>query len=105
MVFDISLAHVLGLLLSVGLPLLVGLVTKTVTSSSTKAVLLAALAALTGLVSEWVAAVNAEVVFNIGSAALVALSAFLIGVGMHFGLFKPTGISARLQAVGSKGGI
>ena len=100
MVIEFSLAQTLGLVLSVLLPLLVGLVTKTVTDSGIKATLLAALAAITGFVTEAFTAVQGDVPFNIVSAGMVALASFLVGVGMHFGLWKPTGVSERLQRIG-----
>lgn len=99
--FDVSLAHVLGMLLSVVFPLIVGLVTKTVTNSGHKALLLAAIAAVSGVVSEALTAVQADQVFNLGMALFVALTSFIAAVGMHFGLYKPLGVSQRLQEVGS----
>jgi hypothetical protein len=102
MVFDVSTAHLLGLLLSVVFPLLVGLVTKTTTEANVRAVLLAGLAAASGVVTEALTAVQSGTVFNIGMALTIAVSSFIIAVGMHFGLFKPTGLAHAAQAVGDK---
>lgn len=100
--FDIpDLALILGLVVSIVLPLLVGLVTKVSTSAGLKAVLLAALAAVNGIVVEWLAAANAGEVFGLGTALVLALGSFLVAVGLHFGIYKPTGASNSLQKIGS----
>jgi len=39
--------------------------------------------------------------FDFGSTLLTFLSTFLIGVGVHFGLWKPTGAAVALQRIGS----
>lgn len=95
-------ALIIGLLVSTLLPLLVGLVTKTVTDAGVKATLLALLAAATGLLTELLAAVQADKPYDLGTGLLVALTAFLIGAGMHYGLWKPTGLAASAQRVGMK---
>lgn len=99
--FDIPLPLVVGLLISTVLPLLVGLVTKTVTSSGAKAALLAGLAAVNGLAVEFAASLNAGEPYNIGTGLVIALGSFLVAVGLHYGLYKPTGTSESLQKVGS----
>lgn len=103
--FDVSWPLIIGLLVSTILPLVVGLVTKYTTAPGVRAVLLAALAALTGLLSELGAALTAGTTYNVGTGLLVALTAFLVATGMHFGLYKPTGISDAAKAVGSEGGV
>lgn len=92
-------AYWLGLLVSVVLPVLVGLVTTRVTSAGTKAVLLLALSTLNGLLVE---VLSPGPGFNLGTAAVLALVAFGTGVLAHFGLWKPTGVSGAAQAVGAK---
>jgi hypothetical protein len=93
---DVTLdaAYWLGLLVSVGLPVLVGLVTTRVTHAGVKAVMLLALSGLNGLIVE---AVNAGPGFDIGTAAVLALVSFAVGVLTHFGLWKPTGVSGKAQ--------
>jgi len=95
-------ALLLGLVVSTILPLLVGLVTKTVTSSSWKAVWLALLAAASGLLAELLAATQAGRPYDFGIGLITALVGFITAVGMHFGLYKPTGLSTKLQRVGMK---
>lgn len=98
--FDLPPALILGLIVSVVLPLLVGLVTTRVTASGTKAVLLAALASITGLGTELVNAVNTGTSYDLGTGIILALSSFLIAVGIHAGIYKPTGATAAVQSVG-----
>lgn len=87
-------AYWLGLLVSVVLPVLVGLVTTRVTSAGTKAVLLLALSTVNGLVVE---IANPGPGFDLGTAAILALVAFGTGVLAHFGLWKPAGVSGKAQ--------
>jgi hypothetical protein len=96
-VFNLPPALVLGLLVSTVLPIIVGLVTTRVTHSGVKAVLLAVLAAVTGLLTELLAAVNAGTAYDLGTGLVLALTAFLIAVAMHYGLWKPTTVSAKAQ--------
>jgi hypothetical protein len=100
--FDVpDLALILGLVIAIGLPVLVGLVTKVTTNSSVKAILLAALSVGNGVLVEWVANINAGEVFNAGTALTIAFFSFISSVAIHFGLLKPTGVSAAVQKVGS----
>lgn len=96
-----DLAQVISLLVGVVLPLITGLVTKTTTPAGVKAVILLALSALTTGVASFGDAVANGVQFDLGAAILTFLTTFLFGVGTHFGLWAPTGVAARLQAVGS----
>lgn len=96
---NLGTAYWLGLLVSVVLPVLVGLVTSRVTNASTKAVLLLALSILNGFVVEFAAPGPG---YSVGTAAVLALVSFGTGVLTHFGLWKPTGVSVKAQAIGSK---
>lgn len=97
---DVNLggAYWLGLVISVVLPVLVGLVTTRVTHAGTKAVLLLALSTLNGFLVDLSAG---EPGFDVGSAAVLALVSFGTGVLSHFGLWKPTGVSGKAQDVGA----
>ena len=99
MQFD--LAQVISLLIGVVLPLLVGLVTKWNTSPSFRAVLLLLLSAISAFATEFLATLNGGVAFDVGATLLSVLGTFLVGVGMHFGLYKPSGASDALKRVGS----
>lgn len=97
--FDINLYQILQLVSGTILPLIVGLVTTRVTLPGVKAVLLAALSVIVPLVSEVAQALQTGKLYDLGSALVLALGTFLVAVGTHFGLWKPTGISYRVQRV------
>lgn len=97
--FNLDPALVIGLLVSTVLPLLVGLVTTRVTHGGLKAALLAGLALVTSLLTELGVAVTSGVTYDLGQGLLLAIPAFLIAVGMHYGLWKPVGASTAAQEV------
>lgn len=97
--FTLDPALIVGLLVSTVLPLLVGLVTTRVTSSGIKALLLAALALVTSLLTELGVAISTGETYDLGQGLLLAIPTFLIAVGMHYGLWKPTTVSAKAQDV------
>lgn len=94
MTVNLDQAYWLGLLVSLVLPVLVGLVTTRVTSAGTKAVLLLALSGANGFLVEYAAPGTG---YDVGTAAVLALVAFGTGVLSHFGLWKPTGVSGAAQ--------
>lgn len=97
--FTLDPALIIALLVSTVLPLLVGLVTTRVTHGGVKAVLLAALALVTSLLTELGNAIAAGVSYDVGRGLLLAIPVFLVAVGMHFGLWKPVGASEGAQNV------
>ncbi|QDP43582.1 hypothetical protein QDA09_gp45 [Microbacterium phage Tyrumbra] len=88
---------IVGMIVSVVLPLLVGLATTRITKSGVRATVLALLAAVTGLLTELGNALTAGVTYNLGMGLVFALASFLVAVGMHFGIYKPTGASTAAQ--------
>lgn len=100
--FTVPWPMVIALLVSTVLPLFVGLVTKSTTSSAVKAVLLALTAAVTGILTELYDALTTSTTYDLGIGLITALGAFLVAVGLHFGLYKPTGAASVVQRVGSK---
>lgn len=88
-------AYWLGLLVSVVLPVLVGLVTTRVTNAGVKAVLLLALSTATGFLVELAGPHDAG--YSVQTAAVLALVSFATGVLAHFGLLKPAGVSRWTQ--------
>lgn len=78
---------------AVVIPLLVGLVTKEVTSSAVKAIVLAALSAVAGLATAYV---DAGGLFT-EEALQSAVTYFAVAVTTYFGLYKPTGITGKVQ--------
>lgn len=85
-------AYWLGLLISVVLPVLVGLVTTRVTSAGTKAVLLLALSTANGLGVE---IANPGAGFDLGTAAVLAAVSFGTGVPPTSGCTSRLGCPAR----------
>ncbi|AZM46560.1 hypothetical protein DMB38_12715 [Streptomyces sp. WAC 06738] len=91
---NLDAAYWLGLVISVVLPVLVGLVTTRVTHAGVKAVLLLFLSTLNGFLVE-LASPGPD--FEPATAAVLALVSFATGVLTHFGLWKPTGVTAAAQ--------
>lgn len=95
----LDLAYWLGLLVTVVLPILVGLVTTKVTSPAVKATLLLLLTALNGFLVELSARPAG---YSLGTAVVLWLASFATAVALHFGLYKPTGAAAVAQAFGTR---
>jgi FtsH-binding integral membrane protein len=93
----LDLAYWLGLITSVVIPVLVGLVTTRETHESIKAVLLLFLSTVNGFVVEFAAPHDAG--YSVATAAVLALVSFGTGVLAHFGLWKPTTVARRAQEV------
>ncbi|MFF4369620.1 hypothetical protein [Streptomyces sp. NPDC001594] len=94
MTITLDRAYWLGLLLSVVLPVLVGLVTTRVTHPGVKAVLLLVLSGATGFLTEMA---HPGPGWDAGTAAVLALVSFGTATLAHFGLWKPTGVSGAAQ--------
>jgi hypothetical protein len=75
------------------LPLLVDLITKRMSSSAVKSMVLLALSLITGALTEWLAAMNAGVTFDWVSAVYGAAISFVVGTVSFFGLTAPVGLS------------
>lgn len=95
--FTLDPALVIQLVVSTVLPLLVGLVTKVTTHAGIKAVLLAAFALATSLLTELGEAFARGDTYDAGRGLLLALPTFLIAVGLHYGLWKPVGAATAAQ--------
>lgn len=95
MTVHLDQAYWLGLLVSVVLPVLVGLVTTRVTHAGWKAVLLLALSTANGFVIEYASPHDAG--YSVGTAAVLALVSFGTGVLSHFGFWKPVGVAGKAQ--------
>jgi peptidoglycan/LPS O-acetylase OafA/YrhL len=99
-VFTFEWHLLLTLLASVVFPLLVGLVTTRETNGDRKAVLLAALSVLAPLAAELAHALSTGTPYDLGLALFTGLGSFLIAVGLHYGLWRPTHVTEKVQAVG-----
>lgn len=95
--FSIDWLLVVQLFIGTLLPLLVGLVTKRVTHGGAKAVLLAALSLVSSLGAELLRALQAGETYDVGLGLLLALPTFVIAIALHYGLWKPTGVTDAAQ--------
>jgi hypothetical protein len=98
-VLDIPQWQLFQALASTVFPLLVGLVTTRVTDGGRKAVFLAALSVVTSLATELAGALQTGTQYNLGTALLFGVGSFLIAVGMHYGIWRPTGVAVAAQSV------
>lgn len=96
-VFEPTWVQLIQLIVSVLLPALVGIVTQSRTGSDVKAVLLVGLSIVAGILGELLNAWNAGVAFDLGSSLFAAVGTFVVAIGVHFGFWKPTGITTVLQ--------
>lgn len=102
-IFHIDWVLVLGPVIGIVLPLLVGIVTKVSTTSAVKAILLAVLALVTNLLTGIFAALQTGATYDLGAALILALGTFIVSVATHYGFFVPTGITHDVQTkVGAK---
>jgi hypothetical protein len=97
-------AQIVSLLVGVVLPLLTGLVTSVNISAGVKAVVLLALSGATSVLAEFLQSLTAHTTFDLVSTLIAALGTFLVGVGSHFGFWKPTGAAVAMQRVGTRRG-
>lgn len=93
--------QMLSVLSGLVLPLLVGVITKEVANNGLKAAALAFLSAVSGLV------VSAQQGNGLVSkeAVLAAAMAWVVGTATHFGLYKPTGVTAAVVEKTSNFGV
>lgn len=75
------------------IPWLVALVTHQQAHPGLKAVLLLLLTAVTGVLTAWQADPN----YDWQHGALYAFEGFIVAVGAHFGLWKPTEVTPGIQ--------
>lgn len=85
---------VVNTIVGVVLPILVALVTKTVHSDRTRALLLLVLSGVSGVLNEWLVSTGD---FNWPKAVYDAVVIFVIGVATLLGLWKPTGVNEKAK--------
>lgn len=95
MTVDLDKTYWIGLLVSVILPVIVGLITTRVTHAGMKAIALLAMSTVTGFVTEYAGPHGDD--YSVQTAVVLALVSFGTGVLIHFGLWKPAGVSAKAQ--------
>lgn len=87
-----STALLVSTLISVVLPLVVGLVTKSSTPKDVKFVLLALLTAVNVAGTSFLGGVTDPL-----TLAITAVSGLLVALGSHYGIYKPTGVTDVVQ--------
>jgi hypothetical protein len=92
-----SMSGLLSLAVTVALPILVGLLTRQSTGAGVKAVLLLAFSAVKAFLEAWLDAENSGVPFLWTAVAVSVGVNLLIAVAVHFGFFKPTGVTGAAQ--------
>lgn len=95
-----QLTLLLNTVVAAVLPLLVGLVTTRATSPAVRAVLLLVLSFVQTLIGQVLAAIPTGQ-FDWFTWLITGIGSFVVGVAVHFGLWKPSGTSDRLVGVGS----
>jgi hypothetical protein len=98
-VFQSTVGLLVWLLATVLMPVVVGLVTKATTNSALQSLALVGLSLVNGLLGEALAAGDG---FAWGKAILQAVVSFVIAVATHYGVWRPTGVTAAALAVGTK---
>lgn len=93
--------NVLQILVSMVLPLVVGIVVKQVAQPAVKSITLAFLSAVTAIATAGLSSNG-----NIGTNTIVqAVVSFIIAVGAYYGLWKPTGVAGTVNSATENFGI
>lgn len=95
-----SIAQFIGLLVAPLMALLVGFVTKESWPDKWKSLLLLALSAINGVVVE--AFTPHAGGYDLRASIMSAIYAFVVAIGFHYGLLKPTGATAAVVSAGVK---
>lgn len=95
--FEPNLVGLLSLILTVVLPLLVGLITRKSTNAGVKSVLLLLGSGVASVLQVWLAAASSHIHFVWFAVVYNAVVNFAIAVAIHFGLWKPTGVAEAAQ--------
>ncbi|WP_431881804.1 hypothetical protein [Micromonospora chalcea] len=90
--FAPNLAGVLSLALTFLLPLIAALFMRTGWSAFRKGLVLLAVAAVKSFLEAWLAAVEANLSFNVAEVAYAVLVNFGLAVVFYFGLLRDTGV-------------
>lgn len=96
-IFSLTAVQIGGFFVASILPLLVGLVTTRVQPGGLKATLLALLTLLASIGTEMVDTWQTGASYDLGQGLITWLPMFVTAVALHYGLWKPAGISGALQ--------
>jgi hypothetical protein len=100
--FQPSLIQILTLVSSFGIPVLVGLVTQKTTNSGLKATLLAALSLAAGVIGEAITAATSGTQFDVFASLYSFAGVFIVAVASHYGFWRPTGVTEKVQSIGAR---
>jgi hypothetical protein len=95
-----STAGVISLLVGFVLPILVGYFTKASLNPGLKAAILAATAGLSGVLTQWLDAINNNQHFAWQAAVLSAVATWITAEASYLRIWKPSGVSDVVQAAG-----
>lgn len=93
-----SLADIVQIVVTILLPLIVGVITRS--TFKHKALVLLLLAAVSGLGAELLRVVTAGGTFDLGQGIIRAVLSFGAAVLLHYGFWKPEGVTAAAQRLG-----
>lgn len=99
-VFSADVAN-LALLSGTFLPVVVGMITKQLSASGLKATILAALAAVAGILN---GAIVADGAFT-QESLMAAFATWVVAVATYYGFWKPTGVATKVADVTKSVGI
>lgn len=99
-VLAFNTAGIISLLIGFVLPNAVGYCTQASMNKGVKAALLAATAAVSGVLTQWLDAINNDHHFAWQASALSAVATWLIAEGSYLRIWKPSGLSDVLQGMG-----
>lgn len=99
MIINSPLTLLVFVIVGLVLPILVDLVTKRLASGAVKSTVLLALSLVTGVLTEFLASLNAGNDFDWPAAGYGAAVTFVLGVVSFFGLTSSLGISGKDGAV------
>jgi predicted Na+-dependent transporter len=99
--YTLDTVGLLSLAVQVLLPIFVGLVTNAKISAAVKAVILLLLTAVGQLLMTWLSAATNHTHEDWKTWLWSTVVGFVLAVAVHFGLWKPTGVSAGAQSIGS----
>lgn len=92
----------LSLLIGIVLPILTNFFTASTMKPGPRAVILAALSAVSGFATEYAHSVG-EGKFDLYAAILTTIGTFVVAVATHLGLYAPTGVAEATSRAGVKG--
>lgn len=91
---------IISILIGTVLPIVVGYVTAASLNSGLKAAILAGFAGLSGVLSQWLTAINNNQHFAWQAAVISAFLTYLVAEASYFKIWKPSGVSDVVQAAG-----